>query len=105
MLLSLPMLFKIVRLPLLGVWVLCLVPQSIWGHLHVAARGLSLPLPIGNVNYRINWQRFHAKEAVAALLGGDLMVNSFQNVFKPLKSSLRFVLADQCKHNSFQFIR
>lgn len=101
MLLSLPMLYEIDYL-VLG---LCLVPQSAWGHLHGAARGPSLPLPIGNINYRINWQKFHAKEGAAALLGGVLVVNSFQNSFEPLKSSLRFVLANQCKHNSFQFIQ
>lgn len=59
----------------------------------------------GNINYRINWQKFHAKEGAAALLGGDLVVNSFQNILKPLKSSLCFVLAGHCKLNSFQFIQ
>ena len=99
------MLYKIVILPFLGVWGLCLVPQSAWGYLHGAARGPSLPFLIVDINYRINWQKFHAKGGAAAFLGGDLVVNSFQNTFKPLKSSLHFVLAEQCKHNGFQFIQ
>lgn len=51
------------------VWGLYLVPQSIWTHLHGATRGPFVHFPIGNVNYRINWQKFHAKEGAAALAG------------------------------------
>lgn len=76
------------------------MPQSAWG---IYTRLPGDHLPLGNINYSINWQKIHAKEGVTALLGADLILNHFQNIFKPLKS---FPLVwTRCKRHHFQFIQ